>query len=66
MKRRVLLLAAFLTAGAACRPAAPVLARVEMPGVSPFPSGSFAEIIVTDFLNETPLADLDASLELQA
>lgn len=66
MRGRVLLLAALLTAGAACRAAAPVLVRVEMPGVSPFPSGSFAEIIVTDFLNETPLADLDVGLELQA
>ena len=65
MRGRVLLLAALLTAGAACRAAAPVLVRVEMPGVSPFPSGSFAEIIVTDFRNETPLADLDAGLELQ-
>ena len=66
MRGRVLLFAALLTAGAACRAAAPVLVRVEMPGVSPFPSGSFSEIIVTDFRDETPLADLDAGLELQA
>ncbi len=52
-------------AGAACRTAAPVLIRVEMPGVSPFSAGSFGEIVVTDFRNAAPLADFDAGLELQ-
>ena len=37
-----------------------------MPGVSPFPAGSFAEIVVTDFRNEAPLPDLDPGLELQS
>lgn len=59
------MLAALLTAGAACRAAAPVLVRVEMRGVSPFPAGSFAEIIVAGFRNEVPLADLDPGHELQ-
>ena len=66
MRGRVLLLAAVVTAGAACGTSAPLLVRVEMPGVSPFPPGSFAEIIVTDFRNETPLPDLDAGRTLQA
>lgn len=66
MRGRVLLLAVLATAGAACGTAAPLLVRVEMPGVSPFPPGSFAEIIVTDFRNETPLADLDAGRALRA
>ncbi|MGZ5513705.1 MAG: hypothetical protein ACXW2O_01160 [Candidatus Aminicenantales bacterium] len=66
MRARVLFLATLtMMAGAACRAAAPVLLRVEMPGVSPFPAGSFAEIIVTDFRNGTPLPDFDAGLELQ-
>ena len=66
LRARVLLLATLaMMAGAACRAAAPVLVRVEMPGVSPFPAGSFAEIIVTDFRNGTTLPDFDAGLELQ-
>ncbi len=65
MRGRILLLAALVTAGAACGSAGPLLVRVEIPGVSPFPAGSFAEIVVTDFRNETPLPDLDAGLELQ-
>ena len=63
--RIVVLLAALLAAGAACRSPAPVLVRVDMPGVSPFPAGSFTEIIVTNFRNETPLPDVDAGLEMQ-
>jgi hypothetical protein len=54
-----------VTAGAGCGDASSLLVRVEIPGVSPFPAGSFAEIVVTDFRNETPLPDLDAGLELQ-
>jgi hypothetical protein len=65
MRARALLLAALVAAGAACGGAAPLPVRVAIPGLSPFPAGSFAEIVVTDFRNETPLADLDAGLELQ-
>lgn len=65
MRGRVLLLAAVLTAGAACRASAPLIVRVEMPGVSPFAAGSFGEIVVTDFRNAAPLEGFDAGLELR-
>jgi hypothetical protein len=65
VRPRILLFATLLIAAAACRAAAPVLVHVEMPGVSPFPPGSFAEIVVTDFRNGTSLPDFDAGLELQ-
>ena len=65
MRNRVLLFATLLWAGAACRSLGPELVRVEMPGVSPFPPGSFSEIIVTDFRNEAPLPDFDAGRELR-
>jgi hypothetical protein len=64
--RAALLLAALLAAGAACRSASPVLVRLDMPGVSPFPAGSFGEIVVAVFRNEAPLPDFDAGLEMQA
>jgi hypothetical protein len=66
VRARVLFLLAALAAGAACGSSASVLVRLDMPGVSPFPPGSFGEIVVTDFRNEAPLADLDAGHELQA
>lgn len=64
--RAPVILAAALAAVAACRSLEPVLVHVDMPGVSPFPSGSFAEVVVTEFRNEAPLADLDVGHELQA
>jgi hypothetical protein len=64
--RAFVILAAGLTAVAACRSLEPVLVHVDMPGVSPFPPGAFAEVVVTEFRNEAPLADLDVGRELQA
>jgi hypothetical protein len=64
--RALAILAAGLAAVAACRSLEPVLVHVDMPGVSPFPSGAFAEVVVTEFRNEAPLADLDVGRELQA
>lgn len=64
--RGLFLFAALIAAGVSCRTPDPVLVRVDMPGISPFPAGSFAEIVVTDFRNEAPLPDFDAGLELQA
>lgn len=55
-----------LAAGAACRSTSPVPVRVEMPGISPFPSGSFTAVIVTNFRNDAPISGFDAGLELQA
>ena len=67
MRTRVLVLLAALSAAAgACQTPDPVLVRVDVPGVSPFPAGSFDEVVVTDFRDETPLPDLDAGLEMQA
>jgi hypothetical protein len=57
---------AILAAGAACRATAPVPVRVEMPGISPFPSGSLTAIIVTNFRNDALIPGFDAGLELQA
>lgn len=62
---RLVLFAALAAAAVACRSQGPVLVRLDVPGVSPFAGGSFAEIIVTDFRNEAPLPDLDAGLELR-
>jgi len=59
-------LAVAAAAGASCRSSGPVDIRVSLPGVSPFPAGSFAEIIVTNFRNEAPPPDLDPGLELQS
>ena len=64
--RAIVILAAGLAAVAACRSLEPVLVHVDMPGVSPFPPGAFAEVVVTEFRNEAPLADLDVGRELQA
>jgi hypothetical protein len=59
-------LAAVIAAGASCRSSGPVDVRVSLPGVTPFPAGSFAEIVVTDFRNEVPLPDFDPGHELQS
>jgi hypothetical protein len=64
--RTLVIIAAGLAAGAACRSLEPVLVHVDMPGVSPFPPGAFAEVVVMEFRNEAPLADLDVGRELQA
>jgi|APFre7841882724_1041349.scaffolds.fasta_scaffold44883_2 hypothetical protein len=64
--RALVIIAAGLAAGAACRSLEPVLVHVDMPGVSPFPPGAFAEVVVMEFRNEAPLADLDVGRELQA
>jgi hypothetical protein len=64
--RALVIIAAGLAAGAACRSLDPVLVHVAMPGVSPFPPDAFAEVVVTEFRNEAPLADLDVGRELQA
>lgn len=59
-------LALATAAGASCRSSGPVEIRVSLPGVSPFPAGSFAEIMVTSFRNEAPPPELDPGLELQS
>jgi hypothetical protein len=55
-----LLIFAAFAAGAACRGPDLVLVHVAMPGVSPFPPGSFAEIVVTEFRNEANPSDFEA------
>jgi hypothetical protein len=64
--RSVVMLAAFLAASAGCRSATPVELRVDMPVVALFPASTFAEIVVTDFRNAAPVADIDPGLELQS
>jgi len=64
--RSVLALAVLLAATPACRSDAPVLVRLDLPGVSPFPAGAFGEIVVTDFRNDAAVADFDPGLELQS
>jgi hypothetical protein len=61
----VVLTFALLAAGAACGSLDPVLVHVGMPGVSPFPPGSFDEIVVTEFLNDAAPADFDPGRALQ-
>jgi hypothetical protein len=63
--RTPVLIAALIVAGAACGAPAPVLVRVDMPGVALFPAGTFDEILVSDFRNEAPLPDLDVGLDLK-
>lgn len=63
--RAVVLTFAVLAAGAACGGLDPVLVHVDMPGISPFPRGSFGEIVVTEFLNNAAPADFDPGRALQ-
>jgi hypothetical protein len=56
---------AALAAGTACRSLDPVVVHVPMPGVSPFPPGSFDEIVVTEFRNDAAPADFDPGRALQ-
>ncbi len=53
-----------LAAGLACGPARFVDIRVDMPGVSPFPAGSFDEVAVADFREEAPVDGLAAGRAL--
>ncbi len=62
----LVVLIAAIALGPSCRSSGPVEVRVSLPGVSLFPAGSFAEVVVTDFRNESPLPDLDPGLELQS
>jgi hypothetical protein len=64
--RAVVLLAAVLAAGGACRTLDPVVVPVEVPGVSAFAPGSFSEIALAEFRNEAPIPGFDVGKELQA
>jgi hypothetical protein len=67
MRARTAFLSALVAAAAfACGSQGPVTVRVSLPGVTPFPPGTFAEIVVTDFRNAFPLPELDAGFELQS
>jgi len=61
----VLALAVVWSAAAACRSAAPVEVRIEMPGVAAVAVGSFDEIVVTDFRDVSSLGDLAVGRELR-
>jgi hypothetical protein len=61
----VSVLAAALAAGAACRSAGPVEVRVNMPGVTALQAGSFDEVIVTEFRETSPLAELAVGRQLR-
>ena len=58
-------LALALAAGPACRSAADIVIRVDLPGLSPFAPGSFDEVVVTDFREDPPLPDFRAGRELR-
>jgi len=57
-------LAAALLSGTACGSGGPVGVSLNMPGIAVLPPGSFSEIIVTDFADTAPPADLAPGLEL--
>lgn len=59
------LLGFVLCAGAACRSAGPVEVRVDLPGVSPFPAGSFDAVFVTDFSEDSPVEGFPAGRALR-
>jgi hypothetical protein len=63
IRTSLLIVAAF--AAAACRTLDPVLVHVDMPGVSPFPPGSFDEILVSEFHNDASPPGFDAGRALQ-
>ena len=65
MRRPAVLALALIWSAAACRSAAPVEVRIEMPGVAAVAVGSFDEIMVTDFREVSPLADLAVGRELR-
>lgn len=64
--RAVVLLAAVLVSGGACRIMGPVVVPVEVPGVAAFPPGAFSEIVLAEFRNEAPIPDFDVGKELQS
>ena len=55
----------FLCAVVACRSAGPVDVRVGLPGVSPFPPGSFEAVFVTDFIEDSPVDGFPAGRALR-
>jgi hypothetical protein len=61
----VFALAVALAAGPACRSAQSVDVRIDMPGVSPFPAGSFGTVSVTDFREDEPVEGFAAGRSLR-
>lgn len=55
--RAVLAAAVLIAAGAACRSSGPLDIRVSLPGVSPFPPGTFSTIILTRLRDDAPPPD---------
>lgn len=53
-----------LAAAPACRSGGPLEVRVDLPGVSPFPAGSFDAIVVTDFQEDLPVEGFSAGRAL--
>jgi len=62
--RAAVLIAALLAAAAACAPTSPVDVRLSIPASSPFPPGSLAAILVTDFHDQAPLPDFETGRAL--
>jgi hypothetical protein len=63
--RAAVVLVIALAAGPACRSTADLLVRVDLPGVSPLAPGSFDEVVVADFREESPRPDFRAGRELR-
>jgi len=59
------LLAAVLVSGPACLPSRTEALRIDMPGVRVLPSGSFSEVLVVNFRDDTPSPAFDLGGELQ-
>lgn len=54
-----------LAAGPACRSSSSLDVLVDLPGVSPFAPGSFDEVVVTDFLEASPVDGFPAGRALR-
>jgi hypothetical protein len=65
MARGPALLAVIMALGAACLPTPTELVRVDMPGVRILPSGSFREVVVANFRDDSPSPGFDLGGELQ-
>jgi hypothetical protein len=61
----VVALAAALAAGSACGPAGPVEVRVNMPGVTALPAGSFDAVVLTEFRETSPPSGIAVGRELR-
>jgi len=66
VKTRIMaLLAVVAAAGAACSPSPALPIRIDLPGVTVLPAGSFRQIVVANFRDEAPSPEFALGRELQ-